>query len=166
MARTPHLSGRPTWLEIDLDAIEHNYFQARQAVAPATALYPVVKANGYGLGVLPIANRLLKAGADGLCVATVEEAIQLRQAGITQPLVLLSGLSAGLEELVVAYRLRPFVFDLAQLKPLSQAARHQPITLFLKVYTGMGRLGLLPEQLPEALQRVATLPGLHLAGIG
>ncbi|MBF0096105.1 MAG: alanine racemase [Magnetococcales bacterium] len=165
MVHAPPLSGRPTWLEIDLDAIEHNYLQARQAVAPATALYPVVKANGYGLGVLPIANRLLRAGADGLCVATIEEAIQLRQAGISQPLVLLSGLSAGLEELVVSYRLRPFVFDLAQFKPLSQAARHQPITIFLKVYTGMGRLGLLPEQLPEALQLVATLPGLHLAGL-
>ncbi|WP_130471441.1 alanine racemase [Candidatus Magnetaquicoccus inordinatus] len=165
MARIFHISGRPTWLEIDLDAIEHNFQHARNAVAPGVALYPVVKANGYGLGVLPIAKRLLACGAYGLCIATIEEAIQLRAAGISQPLILLSGLSADIAEQVAAYHLQPFVFDLSHIHPLSRAARHHPITFFLKVYTGMGRFGLLPEQLPEALQLIRTLPGLSLAGL-
>ncbi len=165
MPYTQHTSGRPTWLEIDLDAVAHNFQRARAAVAPATGIYPVVKGDGYGLGVLPIARRLLAAGANGLCVATVEEASELRKEGITHPLILLSGLSAGVEESVAALGLQPFVFDPAQLAPLSQAARSRPLTLFLKVYTGMGRLGLLPEQLPEALRLLRTLPGIRLAGL-
>ncbi|MEO5363391.1 MAG: alanine racemase [Magnetococcus sp. DMHC-8] len=158
-------AGRPTWLEIDLDAIQHNFAMAQRAVAPGVALFPVVKANGYGLGVLPIAQRLLEAGADGLCVAMVEEADLLRRAGIQQPIVLLSGLSAGLEQAVVALNLQPFVFDLAALPRLSRAAGTRTVPLFLKINTGMGRLGLTADTVAEAVASARALPGLHLDGL-
>ena len=159
------LSGRPTRLEVDLGAIAHNFSVARRAVAPGVGVFPVIKANGYGLGVLPIAQRLLDAGADGLCVALVEEADRLRRAGIQRPIVLLSGLSSGVEPAVVALHLHPFVFDLPALTRLSQAAGAEPVTLFLKVNTGMNRLGLPTSSVAEAVALAQRLPGLRLAGL-
>ncbi|MEO5340468.1 MAG: alanine racemase [Magnetococcus sp. MYC-9] len=156
---------RAAWLEIDLGAVQHNFSRAKQAVAPGVGLFPVVKANGYGLGAVPIARALLEAGADGFCVAHLEEAEQLRCAGITAPLVLLSGLSAGREEAVVALDLWPFVFDVERLPALSRAAGQKVVPLFLKVDTGMGRLGLAPSEVAAAVAQSRALPGLQLLGL-
>ena len=160
MSREIH---RTTWLEIDLSAVQHNFEQARQAVSPGVALFPVIKANGYGLGALPIAQRL--TAADGFCVARLEEAEQLRRAGIQRPLVLLSGLSKGAEEAVVALNLRPFVFDPTLLPSLSQAAGGESVALFLKVNTGMGRLGMATTAVAAAVAQAQALPGLQLLGL-
>lgn len=166
MSIHPHAFGRPTWLEIDLSAIQHNFNVARRAVAPGVGLFPVIKANGYGLGALPIAQRLIEAGADGFCVALVEEANLLRSAGVSLPLVLLSGLTPGVEAAVVALNLRPFIFDLTLLPSLSRAVDlRSPLSLFLKINTGMGRLGLPPTLVAHAVAQIETLPGLHLAGL-
>lgn len=166
MPTRPHGYGRPTWLEVDLGAIHHNFDVARRAVAPGVGLFPVIKANGYGLGATPIAQRLMEAGADGFCVALVEEADRLRSAGVTLPLVLLSGLTPGVESDVVALNLRPFVFDLNPLPTLNQAAAKagSRLSLFLKVNTGMGRLGLSPTRVASAIAQMEALPALHLAG--
>ncbi|MEO5350072.1 MAG: alanine racemase [Magnetococcus sp. YQC-3] len=159
-------SGRPTWLEIDLHAIQHNFAVAQRAVAPGVELFPVIKANGYGLGALPIAQRLIAAGADGFCVALVEEAEQLRRAGVTQPIVLLSGLSEGTEEAVAALNLMPFLFDRHALAPLSRAAGGGgAIAFFLKVNTGMNRLGVAVTEVAKIITHAHSLPGLQLAGI-
>lgn len=158
-------TGRPTWLEIDLDAVRHNFLRARHTVDPGVAVFPVIKADGYGLGALPIARALSKAGADGFCVALVEEAEALRQGGIRLPIVLLSGLYAGLEEAVARLQLHPFVFDAHTLPALSRAAGSKTLSIFLKVDTGMGRLGLAPEDVPTAVAQTRALSGLTLAGI-
>lgn len=156
-------SGRPTWLEVDLAAVQHNFEEARRVVAPGVGVFPVIKADGYGLGALPIARRL--TGADGFCVALVEEADALRRAGVERPLVLLSGLVAGLEEAVVALGLMPFVSDPRVLPALSRAAGTGSVSLFLKVNTGMNRLGMPVTELAGAVAQVRALPGLHLAGV-
>ena len=96
----PDTSALLDWLEIDLSAVTHNFLVARQAAGPGVAVFPVVKADGYGLGAVEIARTLEKAGADGFCVALTEEARQLRQAGITRPVVVLSAVEPGMEELV------------------------------------------------------------------
>jgi alanine racemase len=159
-------SGRPTWLEIDLHAIQHNFTVAQRAVAPGVGLFPVIKANGYGLGALPIAQRLIEAGANGFCVALVEEAEQLRRAGVSLPIVLLSGLSEGMEEAVAALNLMPFLFDRHALAPLSRAAGGgEPIAFFLKVNTGMNRLGVAITEVAKMIAHAHSLPGLQLAGI-
>lgn len=165
-------TGRPAWVEIDLGAVYHNFQIARRAVGPHVAMFPVIKADGYGLGALAIADLLSHAGADGVCVALVEEAARLRHAGITRPIVLLSGLVEGLEDAVAALDLQPFVFDRQRLATLSRVAESTRITsrrkrlpLFLKVDTGMGRLGLDEQEVADAVAEVAACPGLQLAGL-
>ncbi|MBF0401505.1 MAG: alanine racemase [Magnetococcales bacterium] len=157
---------RPTWLEIDLSAIQHNFTVARQAVSPKVKIFPVIKANGYGLGAWPIAQRLMEAGADGFCVALVKEAEPLRRAGVTLPMVLLSGLTPGMEEAVVGLQLQPFVFDRHTLPALNRAVgAGRPLPLFLKINTGMGRLGLAITEVEAAITELQPLTGLQLAGL-
>lgn len=157
--------GQATWLEIDRGALRHNFQVARDRVAPGVAVFPVIKADGYGLGAREIARILSEAGADGFCVARVEEAEVLRLDGVRLPIVLLSGLYAGLEQAVVALQLQPFVFDQHILPALSRAVGKGRLSLFLKVNTGMGRLGLAPEAVVQAVAQTRALPGLKLAGI-
>ena len=154
-----------SWLEIDRDAVRHNFQVARDKVAPGVAVFPVIKADGYGLGALEIAHLLSDAGADGFCVARIEEAEVLRLGGVRLPIVLLSGLYTGLEQAVVELQLHPFVFDPQILPALSRAAGKGTLSLFLKVNTGMGRLGLAPEEVVQAVTQTQALPGLRLQGI-
>lgn len=167
---------RPTWLEIDLSAIRHNFLLARRKVAAGVAVFPVIKADGYGLGALAVARVLSKAGADGFCVALLEEAEVLRRGGIKLPIILLSGLATGLEEAVVELQLQPFVFDRQRLAALSRAVSRragqglgqrevEPMPLFLKVDTGMGRLGMAVNEVAEVLAEVKGLAALRMAGL-
>ena len=81
--------GRPLWAEIDLDAIAHNLAEVRRRIGPESRIMAVVKANAYGHGSVPVARAALEAGASYLGVACVDEGVQLRQAGVTAPIVLL-----------------------------------------------------------------------------
>lgn len=162
---TGQRSLRATWLEIDLAAVVHNYKLARSKVAPGVGVFPVVKADGYGLGALPIAEALLEAGAEGVCVALLEEAEQLRRGGVTQPIVLLSGLTSDVAPSVLSLGVQPFVYNLECLSALSQATNGRDLSLFLKVDTGMARLGIAWEDLPKAIALIADLPGLVLGGV-
>ncbi|MEO5345342.1 MAG: alanine racemase [Magnetococcus sp. YQC-9] len=162
--------GRPTWLEIDLTAIAHNFNVAQRAVGSRCALYPVIKANAYGLGAVPVARALAAAGAAGFCVAMVEEAIPLRAAGIQLPIVLLSGFIPGLEHQVIALDLEPVVFDLEaarRLSRLSQArgADAPALPVHVKIDTGMGRVGFAARDLPEMVAALDRLPGIRLDSI-
>ncbi|MBF0126029.1 MAG: alanine racemase [Magnetococcales bacterium] len=159
--------GRPTWLEIDLAAIVHNYRVAREAAGARTAVFPVVKANAYGLGAPPIARALAAAGADGLCVALVEEAAELRRAGLELPLVLLSGFFPGLEQTVIDLDLQPVVFELEAVRRLSRlrGPGASPVPVHVKVDTGMGRMGFSSAKIPAVLEELAGLPGIRVASV-
>lgn len=165
MPKVDACQGRPTWLEIELAAVHHNFQVVRRKVGPGVGIFPVIKADGYGLGALPMARRLEEAGANGYCVALVEEARCLRREGVCLPIVLLSGLYEGLERDVVALQLQPFVFDMASLIALSRAAGSETVSVFLKVDTGMGRLGFAPKEVAAAVAQIKALPGLALAGM-
>ncbi|MBF0614880.1 MAG: alanine racemase [Magnetococcales bacterium] len=159
-----HPPGRPTWLEIDLSAIVHNFQVVQRTVGPDCAIYPAIKANGYGLGAVPIARTLARAGARGFCVAMTEEAIPLRAAGIDQPIVLLSGFIPGLEQQVVALDLEPVIFDLEAAHRLSRLRGPQdpPLIVHVKIDTGMGRIGFDAEQLHPVMTELDRLPGIRV----
>ncbi len=146
---------RPIRARIDLQALQHNFRLVREA-APGARVLAVVKANAYGHGAVAVA-RALRA-ADAFALASVEEAVQLREAGITAPLVLLEGVF-GVEELraVAAHDLQMVVHSLEQLDWLEQSDPATPLHLWLKVDTGMHRLGVTTRQYHEVRRRLSRL---------
>lgn len=170
---------RPTWLEIDLCALAANVQAIRQRIGPRRLLYAVVKANAYGHGADLIAPAALQAGADRLAVAAVNEAIALRQAGVTAPILVLGYTPPEAAEALLAHDLTATVYDSATAQALADAVAsvatsaatstpaHQPkrLTVHLKVDTGMHRLGIHPAEAPALCQQLAPHPHLWLEGI-
>ena len=142
---------RPTWVEIDLDAIRHNVAVLADLVAPA-ALMAVVKADAYGHGAAPVARAALDAGAHALGVALVEEGVQLRDAGIEAPILVLSEPAPDAAVEVVARELTPVVYTESGIDALAKAVADSgraPFAVHLKVDTGMHRVGAAPEDVVE-----------------
>ncbi len=127
----------------------------------------VVKADGYGHGAVQVSRTLLKAGAHGLAIACLEEALELREAGITAPIVVLFGLPPDKVSYCFDYNLIPVVWSVDQARVLSKEAtrRSSSITLHVKIDTGMGRLGLHPGEAVESVVKIIDLPGLVVEGI-
>jgi len=146
---------RPVRARIDLKALQHNFSLARQAAGDSKIL-AVIKANAYGHGAIPVAHALPEA--DALALASVEEAVQLRESGIATPLVLLEGVFAADElEAVAAHDLQLVIHSPEQIEWLERAPASAPLHLWLKVDTGMHRLGFAPAQQQELRRRLASL---------
>jgi alanine racemase len=156
---------RPTWVEISLSKLRRNCARVR-ALAGSRKVMAVVKADAYGHGAVPVAQCLAECGVDWFGVATVEEALELRAAGIARPILLLGGLYMSDPAHLIEYRLTPSVSSTARLDTYAQCARRygQPIEFHLKVDTGIGRLGLPPERLASFLRHHRELEGLRLTG--
>lgn len=153
---------RPTWIEVDLEAIRHN---ARILRPPGAELMAIVKANAYGHGDVPVARAALEGGATWLGVALLEEALRLREAGVDAPILVLSELPPGSEAIAIAHRVTPTLYTDAGLHRLSAAARGSAIGVHVKVDTGMHRVGVWPPEDSVAyLGRVADA-GLDLEGL-
>src|SRR5262245_13999802 len=114
-------SRRPTWAEIDLNNLATNFRTIKQRVGPETKVMGVVKANAYGHGAVQCATRLATEGADWFGVATPEEAVELREAGITRPILCLGGFWNDQSELCLQYRLTPVVYRVDMLRKLNEA---------------------------------------------
>lgn len=141
---------RPAWAEIRLDALRHNYLLAKRA-SGAHAL-AVVKANAYGHGAIRCAEALIDL-ADGFAVAAIEEALALRQAGITAPILLLEGFFEPAElELIQRERLWTVVHHRWQVDAILEANLREPLTVWLKLDSGMHRVGLGPTEYAAAFQ--------------
>ena len=166
MLHSPDKLLRPTWAEISLAALRRNYQRVR-SLAGRRRVMAVVKADAYGHGAVSVAKCLAQCGVDWFGVATVEEALELRQAGIDQPVLLLGGLYMSDPADLIEYRLTPSVSATARLDTYAECARRyqKPIDLHLKVDTGMGRLGLPPDRLESFLERYQELEGLQLKGV-
>jgi alanine racemase len=149
---------RPTSASIHTDALRHNLAQAR-ARAPHSRVMAVVKADGYGHGLERVARAL--EGADAFGVAALSDADRLRAAGLSQPIVLLSGFDEA-DDLPQLRRLgvETVVHHASQIEMLEQAADGEPIRCWLKIDTGMHRLGFAPEDVREAHARLSALPGV------
>jgi alanine racemase len=146
---------RPVLARIDLQALQHNFSLARQAAA-GSSLMAVIKANAYGHGAVPVARALPQA--DAFALASVEEAVQLRDAGIAVPLVLLEGMFAADEQkAVIEYDLQVVVHCQEQVDWLERNPATGPLHLWLKVDTGMHRLGISPPNYPEVHRRLSAL---------
>ena len=155
------------WAEVDLDAVRHNAAWLAALVAPA-GLCAVVKAYGYGHGPVRVAEAALAGGASWLAVATVEEGLQLRQAGISEPVLLLSEPLAGAMADVVAAGLTPSLYTGDGLEAACRAVRSfgaGPLPVHLKVDTGMHRVGATPADAEALARTVADRPELHLDGL-
>ncbi len=151
---------RPTRAEIDLAALAHNVQELRRCTRPQAQLMAVVKADGYGHGAVPVARCALAAGATWLGVAVVEEAMALRQAGLTAPILVLGWVPPEQVGLAVAHDLQIACYDLDVARALAAAGGG---SVHVKVDTGMGRLGIRPE---EVLEFVRALPdGVQPDGI-
>ena len=144
---------RPLQAFIDSSALTHNLTVVRQ-YAPKARIMAVVKADAYGHGLLQTAHAL--KAADGFALLELNAAITLRNAGFEQPIVLLEGFFSPEElPLFVQYRLSPVIHHSEQVAMLS-ACKHPPLNLFLKINTGMNRLGLAPIQLPGVISELMT----------
>lgn len=160
MTEQPNITGRPTWAEIDLEALASNFRVIRKHVGPGVKVMAAVKANAYGHGAVECARRLEREGVDWFGVALPEEGIELRSAGITKPILCLGGFWAGQEALCLQGDLTPVVYRPDMVESLNSAARDSGVVadVHLKVDTGMGRLGVRADALPEFCD---TLKGCH-----
>ena len=155
---------RWAWAEIDLDAIAHNVGVLRDRVAPS-AVWVVVKADGYGHGALDVARAAMGAGAEGLCVALVEEGIELRRAGIDAPILVLSEQPPEAAARIIEYRLTPTVYRREFLDALA-AERPTGLPVHLKVDTGMQRVGTHPHATASMAAAIGQrAPAVRLAGV-
>jgi alanine racemase len=152
---------RPTWVDVDLDAIRHN---ARVLTPEGVALMAVVKANGYGHGDVEVARAAIEAGATWAGVALVEEGLRLRGAGIEAPILVLSELPAGSEAVALAHRLTPTLYSGEGLDRLAAAARG-PIPVHVKIDSGMHRVGVWPPGDAVAFARRVQDAGLEVEGL-
>jgi alanine racemase len=153
--------GRPLWAEIDLDALASNV-QALKRRVQGAQLLAVVKANAYGHGAVGVARAALQAGADGLAVICLEEAEELRRAGVEAPILVMGASHPGQARRLVELRVTPTVADREMALALARAAHEvgtvQPV--HIKVDTGLNRYGLRPQEaiaLAESLREVGAL---------
>lgn len=156
---------RRSWLEIDLDAISSNVHILKQWINPAKIM-SVIKADGYGHGLIPVANACLAGGAEMLGVATVEEGIALRQAGISLPIVMVCPVCPHDAEAVLEYDLIPSVGDMSVLESLIQQGKVQNKRphLYLEIDSGMGRSGAYGKN-AELLWRETLEANIEVVGI-
>lgn len=155
------------WAEIDPGAITQNVRATCAAVGREVRLLAVVKAYGYGHGAVEAAQTSLSGGAHALGIATVDEAAELRSAGIKAPILLLGAVLPEDAPEIVAHEIEPFLYDLELAQALSDSAVRlgKAARVHVKVDCGMGRLGLAPQQVAPFLETTAKLPSFHVAGM-
>ena len=160
-------SGRPTWAEVDLDALAHNFRAVRRRVAPGVRVMGVVKADAYGHGAAACARRLEAEGADWFGVATPEEALELRRAGITKPVLSFGGFWEGQAEACIQQRVVPVVYRADMAAALDAAARAAGVVaeIHVKVDTGMGRLGVRYEEAKEFAAKLREFEHVKVGGL-
>jgi len=176
MTRTVQFDGRPIWAEVSLGALTHNLRAIRQHVNPAGTRGPkrkvlaVIKSNAYGHGIVPVARALSKARADWFGVTCSAEGAELRESGIREPVLILTGFWAGEEQRILDNDLTPALMRAEQLQLLEKAAarsrkaRKSPVDFHLKIDSGMNRLGIPPSEIPAFARALADCPHLRLAG--
>jgi alanine racemase len=180
VTREPKIEGRPVWAEVRLGALEHNFRAIRAHLdagraaedksAQRVKILAVVKGNAYGHGAVATAKALARSGADTFCVTCSAEGIELRESGIKQPILLLTGFWPGEEKRIIEHRLTPAVTDCNQLKRLERAASRAarklrgPLEFHWKIDSGMNRLGASPASVECFARALADCRHLRLAG--
>ena len=161
------VSTRPTWAEVSLGALRQNFRVVQQHIGKDVTICAVVKADAYGHGAIECSRALESEGATWFGVTSLDEAIPLREAGIRGRILLFTGFWRGEEEDLVRLKLTPTVWEPEQIELLEKAAsalgaRHP---VHLKIDTGMGRLGVAPENLPRIISALRSSPHLIVEGL-
>jgi len=159
--------GRPTACYVDLDALRWNFRQIREKIGPGVRVLSVVKADAYGHGAREVARALAAAGSESFGVATLEEGVELRAAGIRSPILVLAGVYPEQLGEFIQHRLTPAICETEAFKQLEKEARRRGVTLnfHLKVDTGMGRIGLPSAEVERWLPEMGQLESLKLEGL-
>ncbi|GAC1366339.1 MAG: hypothetical protein NVSMB47_17660 [Polyangiales bacterium] len=164
----PDTAVRPTRAEVDLSALRYNLRVVRKAAGSAR-VWAVLKADGYGHGAPAVARTLERAGVDGLAVALLEEAIELRTAGIRAPILVMGGYYGAAYDELLTHDLVPVVYDASHFEGLARAMRERGIEgrakVHLKIDTGMARLGVSLDGLDAVLAVAAGFPQVELDGV-
>ena len=156
------------WVEIDLAALTHNVKQLKNLLSPQTQLMTVVKADAYGHGAVAVSQTVLQAGASWLGVATIPEGIELREAGIEAPILLLGATHTAQQVKAIAqWHLQPTICTAKQALIFSEVlvSLNQSLPVHAKLDTGMSRLGTPWQEATEFVQLVNGLPNLKLVSI-
>lgn len=155
------------WVEVNLGNVASNVRYIRRIVRNEARIIAVVKADAYGHGAVEVSKVVLKNGADMLAVANVYEAMELRSAGIKVPVLLLNWTEPSRLKDVVRNGLVQTIFDSDSAKVLSGVAKKmkRTVSVHAKIDTGMGRLGILPENAVKFIQKIIEFPGLKIEGI-
>lgn len=174
MSKAIHIEGRPVWAEISLKAIIHNLRVIRRHVGANRKVLAVVKSNAYGLGAVPISKALQKAGTEWFGVTCANEGIELRDAGIRKPILVLTGFWPGEEKRLIQNHVTPTVTRVDDVRYLERAAKSlhtkssrkssSRVRFHLKINTGMNRLGISPDEIDAFAAALADSPHLQLEG--
>jgi alanine racemase len=159
---------RPAWVEVDLNAIAHNMREIRSIVRPETEIMAVVKANGYGHGAVQVAKTVLKYGATRLGVATLGEAVEIREKGISVPILVLGYTPEEQAETAIEYDVAQsiYTFEMAQACARTAEKKGKRAIIHLKIDTGMGRIGFLPSSATiMEIKKIFNMPWLFVEGI-
>jgi alanine racemase len=158
---------RPTRAEVNLGHLRHNFNVVRRAVGDVP-VWAVLKADGYGHGAKALARTLERAGVTGVCVALVEEGIELRQAGIQIPILVIGGHYARAFGELLEYRLTPVLHHAGQIEALAEELSYResgPLPVHVKIDTGMARLGFGPRELPALVDKLERYSSVRLDGL-
>jgi alanine racemase len=156
-------ASRPTWAEVDLEALADNY-RALTSL-PAPRVIPVIKADAYGHGMIPVARALVSAGARMLAAGIVEEGVGLRRAGISEEILVLGTSWRGQERAALENRLTLSVDTPESVRRLEAADAHPPASVHIKVDTGMARLGVRWDRMGPLLDAVRSARHVRLTGV-
>lgn len=158
---------RPVWAEIDLSAIKHNVREIKKGLKPGVKFCAVVKADAYGHGAVAVTRAVLSAGADRLAVAILGEAIELREAGFLVPIQVLGYTPQQQAKTVAAYGIEQTVYSMEAVRALAAAGMEtgKKVKVHIKIDTGMGRIGILPEEAGDFAAAVAAMSGVEIEGV-
>jgi len=158
---------RPTRAEVNLANLRHN-LRVMQRMAGGAEVWAVLKADGYGHGAKGVARTLERAGATGICVALLEEGIELREAGIRVPILITGGYFGRAFGEVLRHSLTPVLHDPSQVEELADEVRYsgaEPASVHVKIDTGMSRLGVLPRDVPKMAEVLGRNPQVQVSGL-
>ncbi len=158
---------RPTWVQIDLNAIRKNFAQVKKLIGPKTKIMAAVKADAYGHGLIPVSCLLQKEKADYFGVASIDEGMRLRESGIKAPILVLGAILPAEIKGVLKYNLAQSVpsWELARQIDNQAKKENKKVKVHLKIDTGMGRLGVWHEEAVHFVKKVNKLKHIYLEGI-
>jgi len=167
MKRENHIGYRPTWAEINLNNLSHNFHQIKKLISPQTKIMVTVKADAYGHGLIPVSRKLVSEGVDFLGVASIDEGIKLRQAGINAPILIMGMILKKDIEPLFKYSLTTTISDELLPEALNKQAKifRKPINVHIKVDTGMGRIGILHSDAEKIIKKIHKMKFINIEGL-